>query len=287
MHPAFAEPAGTDLETSSLQRTWALAQRLRAGSSTPYSYVRRVEAYLGTDAFTYTETPPPTAETLDGFLFDAKTGFCQQYSGAMALLLRMGGIPARVSAGFTSGSYDKGAGEHVVRDLDAHSWVEAWFPGYGWVTFDPTPSAAPPRSQTETAGAGAETAGALPTLGLSDRTSDPRTPMAATGSACRGRSSASAILAAALLALAAVRLRRRRRGAPEEPLWAPALAELERALRRAGRRPGPASRSTVWRTASRTARGPRATCGCCANSATAPRRRAPARRARAAPRPAR
>ena len=82
---------------------------------------------------------PPSRRTLEGFLFDTKSGYCQQYSGAMALLLRMGGIPARVATGFTSGSYDRKAKEYVVRDLDAHSWVEAWFPDYGWVTFDPTP----------------------------------------------------------------------------------------------------------------------------------------------------
>ena len=83
--------------------------------------------------------------TLDGFLFDAKVGFCQQYSGAMALLLRMGGVPARVAAGFTTGALDRTENEYVVRDLDAHSWVEVWFPSFGWVTRDPTPSAAPPR----------------------------------------------------------------------------------------------------------------------------------------------
>jgi hypothetical protein len=61
----------------------------------------------------------------------------------MALLLRMGGVPARVSAGFTSGTYDRATGEWVVSDVDAHAWVEAWFPHYGWVRFDPTPPADP------------------------------------------------------------------------------------------------------------------------------------------------
>src|SRR3712207_2294936 len=78
----------------------------------------------------------------------------------MALLLRMGGVPARVATGFTTGSLDRQQNEYVVRDLDAHSWVEAWFPGYGWVTRDPTPAAAPARSQP-----GDETGIAVPTLG--------------------------------------------------------------------------------------------------------------------------
>ena len=61
----------------------------------------------------------------------------------MALMLRYLGIPARVAAGFTSGNYVRSAGEWRVTDHDAHTWVEAWFPHYGWVTFDPTPPAAP------------------------------------------------------------------------------------------------------------------------------------------------
>src|SRR4051795_309204 len=116
--------------------------------------------YLKGDDFSYTESPPVAAENLDGFLFDAKSGYCQQYSGAMALLLRMGGIPARVSSGFTSGSYDRKANEYVVRDLDAHSWVEVWYSGIGWVTFDPTPAAAPPRNQPDEATGTGPTAGA-------------------------------------------------------------------------------------------------------------------------------
>ena len=63
----------------------------------------------------------------------------------MAMLLRMGGIPARVAAGFTSGTYDKKSGSWIVTDIDAHAWVEAWFPSYGWVRFDPTPATAPAR----------------------------------------------------------------------------------------------------------------------------------------------
>ncbi|MEA2125860.1 MAG: protein-glutamine gamma-glutamyltransferase [Solirubrobacteraceae bacterium] len=139
-------PATPALRRSNLRRVFALSQRLLRGAPTPYAYVRAVQRYLA-DGFTYDETPPRAARTLDGFLFDAKSGFCQQYSGAMALLLRMGGVPARVASGFAPGSYDEDAKRYIVRDLDAHSWVEAWFDGIGWVVFDPTPSSAPPRSQ--------------------------------------------------------------------------------------------------------------------------------------------
>jgi hypothetical protein len=71
------------------------------------------------------------------FLIETKTGYCQHFAGAMALMLRYIGIPARVAAGFVSGSYDNG--KWTVTDHDAHTWVEAWFPKYGWLPFDPTP----------------------------------------------------------------------------------------------------------------------------------------------------
>jgi transglutaminase-like putative cysteine protease len=138
--------AAPGLRHSGLRRIYALSRRLLRGADTPYAYVRAVQQYLG-DGFTYDETPPNEAHSLDGFLFDARSGFCQQFSGSMALLLRMGGVPARVATGFAPGSYDTHSKRYVVRDVDAHSWVEAWFSGIGWVVFDPTPASAPPRSQ--------------------------------------------------------------------------------------------------------------------------------------------
>ena len=66
----------------------------------------------------------------------------------MALMLRMVGIPARVAAGFSPGSFNKDTEEYRVRDLDAHSWVEVWFQGIGWVPFDPTPARSPAQSQS-------------------------------------------------------------------------------------------------------------------------------------------
>src|SRR5207244_2284721 len=117
-----------------------------AGARTPYQYVRAVEAYLA-KGFSYSENPPRRAVPLASFLLADRTGYCQQFSGAMALLLRMGGVPARVATGFAPGGYNRARGEYVVRDDDAHSWVEVYFQPYGWVPFDPTPVAAPPASQ--------------------------------------------------------------------------------------------------------------------------------------------
>ena len=84
---------------------------------------------------------------LDAFLTETKSGYCQHFSGAMALLLRMGGVPARVVTGFAPGGHSDRKDAWIVRDTDAHSWVEAWFDEFGWVTLDPTPPATPARSQ--------------------------------------------------------------------------------------------------------------------------------------------
>jgi transglutaminase-like putative cysteine protease len=138
------QPDGYLVAASPYARMYALAHRLASASATPYEYVLAVERYLA-HGYTYTENTPRTRYPLLTFLFNTKAGYCQHFAGAMALLLRMGGVPARVSAGFTTGSYDPARRRYTVTDLDAHAWVEAWFPHYGWVTFDPTPAAAPAR----------------------------------------------------------------------------------------------------------------------------------------------
>jgi protein-glutamine gamma-glutamyltransferase len=131
-------------------RTWALAERLRKGAKTPYQYVLAVNAYLHGRGFVYDERPPQAPRgvpPLDYFLNVSHKGYCQHYAGAMALLLRMGGVPARVATGFSPGGFSSQHNQWIVRDTDAHAWVEAWFDRYGWVTFDPTPAATPARSQ--------------------------------------------------------------------------------------------------------------------------------------------
>jgi hypothetical protein len=208
------------LEQGELARVWALARRLRAESGSPYDFARRVEAHLA-NGYRYTETPVESARTLDGFLFDAREGYCQQFSGAMALLLRLGGVPARVASGFTSGTLDKDTREYVVRDLDAHSWVEAWFTGYGWVSFDPTPISAPPRAQSLEALLPTGAVGDVGDLGESDPL-DPRT--ARTGDGGMSPVLVALLAAAAVAALAAAGAFVRRPPA--------GIAELERALRR-------------------------------------------------------
>jgi hypothetical protein len=168
-------------------------------------------------------------------LFKDKAGYCQQFSGAMAMLLRMGGIPARVASGFTSGSYDSATHQWVVSDIDAHAWVEVWFPRYGWVRFDPTPASAPARGgkaelpflkPISSAGQGGPTAprreiGSSPTPGGS-----------ASSRAGGGTSPLLIVLIVALLAGLGVLLAAwRRSGRSPDDL----LTELERALSRTRR----------------------------------------------------
>ena len=135
------------IRNSPYERMYDLTQTLTSGQPTAYAAVKNVERYLQ-DTFTYSERVPTRPIPLMGFLYDDKRGYCQQFSGAMALMLRMAGIPARVAAGFSPGSFNKDSREYRVRDLDAHSWVEVWFQGIGWVPFDPTPARSPAQSQS-------------------------------------------------------------------------------------------------------------------------------------------
>jgi protein-glutamine gamma-glutamyltransferase len=140
--PGTADTVAAAMRASPYAGAFAVAQRLLRGVSTPYAYLQRVLRFLG-HGYRYNERPPPGAYPLESFLVTSKQGYCQHFAGAMALLLRMGGVPARVAVGFTSGRYDRALHHWTVIDSDAHAWVEAWFPGYGWVKFDPTPRAAP------------------------------------------------------------------------------------------------------------------------------------------------
>ena len=119
---------------------WQQARRLRADARTPYGAVVAIETWLrSTGGFVYDESPPATGGVppLAHFVAEGRRGYCQHFAGAMALMLRMLGVPARVAAGFTSGKYEDGG--WTVTDHNAHAWVEVWFPGYGWLPFDPTP----------------------------------------------------------------------------------------------------------------------------------------------------
>ena len=126
------------------EQVYQLAARLTRGARSPYDAAATVEAWFrGVDGgFTYDETPPGYTgrPPLPAFILDHKRGYCQHFAGGMALMLRLLGIPARVAAGFTSGTYNEENKEWTVTDHNAHTWVEVYFPGFGWMPFDPTPN---------------------------------------------------------------------------------------------------------------------------------------------------
>jgi protein-glutamine gamma-glutamyltransferase len=130
-------------------RAYRLARRIIAGQPTPYEAAKAIEAHLRSGRYDYAEAiPEARGYPLVEFLFKDRRGYCQQFSGAMALMLRMVGIPSRVATGFSAGFKDPEANDrYVVSDLDAHSWVEVYLTGIGWVPFEPTPAAAPAASQ--------------------------------------------------------------------------------------------------------------------------------------------
>ena len=234
--------AETRLLHSPYRRMYRLAQSVTAGADNSYEAVKAVERHLQAN-YTYSERVPTRPFPLNGFLFKERRGYCQQFSGTMALMLRMVGIPARVAAGFAPGSFNKDTGEYRVRDLDAHSWVEVWFPGIGWVPFDPTPAAAPAESQASgslAVSAASASAGDVRGRGStssSERGADPRNAPSGDGGAAGWLLPVLVLLPVALAGAVGifVGLRTRRlRGVGPRELADAQLVELRRALERLG-----------------------------------------------------
>lgn len=121
----------------------ALAAELTAGAGSPARAARRVERYLSERLrYSLELRMDPGRDPLEEFLFVRKAGNCEYFAASMAILLRAGGIPARVVNGFQQGEWNEVGRYYAVRQRDAHSWVEAYLPGAGWTAFDPSPRAA-------------------------------------------------------------------------------------------------------------------------------------------------
>jgi transglutaminase-like putative cysteine protease len=120
-----------------------LAAQISGSAANSYDKAVALEAYLKT-RYGYTLQLPssPVADPLANFLFERRQGHCEYFASSMAVMLRTLGIPARVVNGFRSNEFNDVTSNYVVRARDAHAWVEAYFPGSGWVTFDPTPGGA-------------------------------------------------------------------------------------------------------------------------------------------------
>jgi transglutaminase-like putative cysteine protease len=131
-----------DPQIAAYRRLNNTARRVVGRPRNPYAATVALEAWFRSGArFRYDEHPPASRSLppLVAFVEKNRRGYCQHFAGAMALMLRYLGIPARVGAGFTTGRYNATNGEWTVADTNAHTWVEVWFNGYGWLPFDPTP----------------------------------------------------------------------------------------------------------------------------------------------------
>ncbi|MFN2521952.1 MAG: transglutaminaseTgpA domain-containing protein [Mycobacteriales bacterium] len=204
----------------------AITAKVIAGQKTPYGKVAAIQRYFRSPSFSYSTSSKvagiDSQSDLENFLV-GKTGFCEQYASAMAAMIRLAKVPARVGVGFTAGTKAKD-GRYVVTTSDAHAWPEAWFAGAGWVRFEPTPrtdgrATVPEYASAEAIGGPAEDgpAGPDPELGptadnpndggLSDKLNNvDAVPPTSSGTGAEADEPASAGLPVGLLALVALLL---------------------------------------------------------------------------------
>jgi len=140
VYPSWIQERYLQLPDTITPETLALADELTAGLATPYDKAIAVRDYLRTNV-NYNDqidAPPEGAEPVHHILFDLKEAYCTYYASAMAVMLRAQGIPARVVSGYALGEYDEPSRSYRVRAVNAHTWVEVYFPNYGWIHFEPT-----------------------------------------------------------------------------------------------------------------------------------------------------
>jgi hypothetical protein len=139
-YPVWVTDRYLDLPETITDRTRELASQLAAGQSNAFDTALVVEDYVRSSII-YNEdieAPPANQDVVDYVLFESQEGYCEYYASAMAVLLRAEGIPSRVVGGYFPAPYDDEEGGHLYREKNAHLWVEVFFPGYGWIPFEPT-----------------------------------------------------------------------------------------------------------------------------------------------------
>ena len=122
-------------------RVYELAEEITTPYASNYDKAKAIEIYLQTN-YTYSLDLAPAlpADPIAYFLWESRSGHCEFFASAMAVLLRAVGIPVRLVNGFLQGQYNDLSSQFTVRASDAHTWVEVYFPELGWVAFDPTPA---------------------------------------------------------------------------------------------------------------------------------------------------
>lgn len=138
-YPTWALVKYTQLPDDLPQRVRNLALQLTAQARTPYDMAKAIEGHLSTWHYTLQVEPPPyNADGVDHFL-STKAGYSEYFGSAMAVMLRTVGIPARLATGYATGDKVADQDIYLVTDSHSHAWVEIFFPGYGWIPFEPTP----------------------------------------------------------------------------------------------------------------------------------------------------
>jgi transglutaminase-like putative cysteine protease len=158
-----------ELPASVPERVGALARQVTGAAATPFEQAAAIEVYLrGLTYETRTVAPPTYRDWADFVLFDSRAGYCDYLATTMVVMLRTQRIPARVASGFAPGPFDEERQAWLLRESEAHSWVEVYFPGFGWQVFEPSASRQLP-ARLETAGTdGARPAGAADASRLSN-----------------------------------------------------------------------------------------------------------------------
>src|SRR2546425_3143750 len=175
-YPDYIKQRYLQLPSTMPQRVKDLAHKLLDNIPNTYGRAEVLETYLRSPPYQYSpqvKATPPGRDPVDYFLFDLKQDFCEYFASAMVVMLREVGVPARLVEGFTTGAFDTPSNAFVVKEQDAHAWVEVYFPQYGWIEFEPTPSQPPfPRPDASVAGGAGSSDGA----GGGDSSSDPNNP---------------------------------------------------------------------------------------------------------------
>jgi transglutaminase-like putative cysteine protease len=139
-YPEWVTERYLQLPSTITSRTRNLAAELAQGRDNAYDVAVIITNYLRSE-IEYSETVPTlpnNQELVDWFLFDLKTGFCNYYATSEVVLLRLLGIPARLAVGYAQGEPQEQEPIYTIRQKDIHAWPEVYFPGYGWVEFEPT-----------------------------------------------------------------------------------------------------------------------------------------------------
>ena len=148
------QTSALDLPESSNPRTRRLIEDWRREGLAGQALVSRVLTHFNQEAFHYSlESPLLGRHSVDEFLFDTRTGYCEHYASAFTVMMRMAGIPARVVTGYQGGWYNEVGDYLLVRQSDAHAWSEVWFAGTGWTRVDPTAAVSPLRIEQGSLGA--------------------------------------------------------------------------------------------------------------------------------------